>query len=118
MRICYKGITRLVVFTNKFVIKFANFKGEHFHFLKGCVANWDERRITKSLKNSSYFYKIAPTVYCSWFGLFSIQVRCKPLLRDLTDKEKIYFQDILDMDMKKENFGFISNSLVCLDYGD
>lgn len=113
-----KGITRCVFLIGPIVIKFPKFglgslSQGHINFLKGCVANWNERlvyRYTKSLL-------LAPTLWCSWFGLIQIQKRVKLLDRELTKAEKKTMQKFCS-DIKSSNFGIYKGRLVCIDYGD
>jgi len=113
-----KGTTRIVFLFSKYVIKIPNFNYSHSHFLQGCKANWDERKYTKifkGCKDCNFYEKISPTIYSSWFGLFSIQYKVKPLKRNLTNNEKEYFKQ-QTTDNKKENFGYLNDKLVCIDY--
>lgn len=114
------GITRIVIVFNTFVIKIPNYKYNHHHFLQGCYANWSERKFCKDFKNAKYkgnLYKyVAPSFYCSLFGLFQIQAKCKPMLKDLTNHQKKIYFPLCGTDNKKENFGWYKNNLVCLDY--
>lgn len=61
------------------------------------------------------FDKINPTIFCSWFGLLSIQKRADVLIRDLTEDE-IKCYSVITTDLKGENFGLIKGKLVCIDY--
>lgn len=112
------GVTRLVFLVGNIAIKIPNFTCQHSHFLKGCVANWNERLYTKSFKGLPEFLdKVSPTLFCSWFGLISIQKRVVILDRHLKDHEKHYFRN-QTTDIKKENFGYLKGKLVCIDYGN
>lgn len=59
---------------------------------------------------------VAPSYFCSWFGLMQVQARCKPCSKDLNDKEKKFYYPLCGTDAKKENFGYYKGNLVCLDY--
>lgn len=111
-----KGVTRVVFVFKKFVIKIPNFNYCHSHFLQGCYANWSERQYCKIFKNHKDYNLVAPSYFCSWFGLIQIQAKCKPLLRDLSNKEIDKFKFVCKGDIKKENFGWYKGKLVCLDY--
>ena len=101
---------------NNIVIKIANPFGEHRHFIQGCANNLKERYYTKVFKGSYFLYnKISPTLFCSLFGLFSFQKKVQLLDRPLLDEEKEYFKNITT-DFKPENFGYLKNKLVCIDY--
>lgn len=109
-----KGCTRIVFRLGKYVIKIPNFLVEHRHGLQGMYANWSERQTTKRY-GSYYRDKISPTIYSSWFGLFSIQRQVEELTRHLTEDEVEYFKD-LTSDIKMQNFGYLEGKLVCIDY--
>lgn len=115
MKISQKGTTRITILIGPYAIKIPTYI-EHRLFLKGCVANYDERSYSKHFKNfPKYYNKIAPTIYCSWFGLLSIQLRTQELNRHLTKREIKRFRT-LTSDLKKENFGYLNGRLVCFDY--
>lgn len=117
MKINKRGITRIVFIFKNFVIKIPNFRYKHNHFLQGCYANWSEREYTKNFKCLPQFYNlIAPSYFCSWFGLIQIQAKCQPKLEDLTEEEKLIYINLCGTDNKKENFGWYKKRLVCLDY--
>jgi hypothetical protein len=113
-----QGCTRIVFVFSKFVIKIPNFIYEHQHFLQGCYANWSERICTKTFfkdKDGEFYNKIAPTKFCLFFGLLSVQVRAIELNRHLTEEEIEYFKDQMS-DIKMQNFGYLGDKLVCIDY--
>lgn len=113
-----QGITRIVILYKNIAIKIPNFLYNHQHFLQGCYVNWCERTFYKNMKSIShqFHYKVAPSYFCSWFGLIQIQARCEPMTEELTDKQKEEFEPICGLDNKKENFGWYKGKLVCLDY--
>ncbi len=120
MKIDLKGTTRIVFLTKKYAIKIPNFKYCHQYFLQGCYANWSERNYYKIHSKANYENNmsewVVPSYWCSWFGLIQIQAKCKPMLRDLTKKEKDFYHPLCGTDNKKENFGWYKERLVCLDY--
>lgn len=117
MKIDIKGTTRIVFVFKNFVIKIPNFTHCHQHFLQGCYANWSERQFCKSFKGvENIIWRVAPSYWCSWFGLFQIQAKCEPKLEHLTKEEVEEFKDLHGGDYKKENFGWYKGRLVCLDY--
>lgn len=120
MRIDLKGVTRIVLIFNTFVIKIPNFLYSHQHFLQGCYANWSERNYYKLHSKASYENNmveyVAPSFYCSCFGLIQIQAKCEPMRENLSEEQKLFFQPLCSSDNKKENFGWYKNRLVCLDY--
>lgn len=109
------GCTRIVFILKTIVIKIPNFLYQHNHFLQGCYANWSERYFTKIFKNNILIEKVAPTLFCSYFGLISIQKKVIELNRNLTTEEINHFQEITS-DIKIQNFGYLNNKLVCIDY--
>lgn len=108
-----RGTTRIVFVFDKFVVKIPNFLVEHRHFVYGCYCNLSERSISKTTMDIT---KIAYSYFCSWFGLFQIQAKCKPKLEDLTQKEIDDYEHLHTGDYKKQNFGYYNGTLVCLDY--
>ena len=115
MNLINKGVTRLVILIGNYAIKIPNFTCQHSHFLQGCYANWSERQYTKMFRNLPEIKKVAPTYFCSWFGLVSVQARVIELNRHLTNEEREYFKHQTD-DIKSANFGFLNGNLVCIDY--
>ena len=112
-----KGTTRLVFKFYKYVIKIPNFTYSHLNFLNGCYCNWSERNYYKTFQSLPEFKnKVAPSLFCSYFGLFQIQLYCEPLERELTDLELIYFENVRNGETKHLNFGYYNGILVCLDY--
>lgn len=117
------GTTRIVLVFKRFVVKIPNFIFSHNNFLQGCVANWRERNFYKNFKGcyvgewgADLTDFVSPSYYCSIFGLFQIQAKCEPLLRDLTKFEEKTFKSVCGGDFKKENFGYHKGVLVCLDF--
>lgn len=119
MKINRTGVTRIVFIFGNFVVKIPKFSVEHSHFLKGCSANWDERRYWKLWNQSTgcdLRNKVIPTYFCSWFGLLQIQAKADVLSWDnpLTDEQIEYFN--FTTDTKPPNFGYYKGNLVCIDY--
>ena len=114
-----KGITRNVFLIWKYVIKIPTIQN-HINFLNGCYSNYSERNFYKKFLHAKYegnmVKYVAPSLFCSWFGLIQIQMRCKPKNEDLTEEEKKFYEPLCGADNKKENFGYFNNRLVCLDY--
>ena len=113
------GITRNVILIGKYAFKFPTLHS-HIHFLNGCYANYSERRFYKNFKgvyvsDEDLTSKVAPSLFCSYFGLLQIQRRLTPLTRDLTPTEVELFKGVCT-DIKKENFGYLNGKLLCLDY--
>lgn len=114
-----EGITRIVILIGNFAIKFPNVRNGQLNFLTGCLSNYRERLYCKTFKgvlNNYYYSLVAPSIYCSIFGLVQIQKRCIPLNRELSGDEIDKFREISRGDLKPENFGIFKNKVVCLDY--
>lgn len=127
MKIIRLGSTRMVItLNNKYVLKIARIFGEKENAVVGMRSNIQERKTTIFYTNPHYAFDrdiinyIAPTVFCSVLGLFSIQRRC----HIISDKQKI-ISDInkfnnkfysISNDIHPENFGYLNNKLVLLDY--
>ena len=121
MKIITSGVTRVVILLGNYAIKIPNFLFKHRHFLYGCYANYSERNYCKVFKPineemKELYDKVAPSLFCSWFGLIQIQRRCIVNTVELTDEQLEYFKDINDNDTKPNNFGYYKGKLVCLDY--
>lgn len=127
-----KGVTRIVLIVFGYAIKIPNFTYSHHHFLQGCVCNSSERLFTKQWRPKNNpekvgakhyefiletFEKINPTLFCSWFGLISIQKEVKLLGYDIKEIDglKEHFK-IVCTDFKSENFGLLNGKIVCIDY--
>lgn len=114
------GVNRVVFVLGRYAFKFPNFMHSHLHFIHGCYANCKERdyyRVhSKSVYEGNMAEHVAPSLFCSWFGLVQVQSRCDVLDRDLTDEEKEFFVPLCGLDNKRSNFGLIDGKLVCLDY--
>lgn len=120
MKIIEQGISRIVFLVGNYAIKIPNFHYSHSHWLQGCYANWSERNYYKVFSKADYeenmVEHVAPSLFCSWFGLVQIQARCEPMEEDLTDEQKEFYYPLCARDCKKQNFGWYKGKLVCLDY--
>lgn len=111
-----KGTTRTVLLMSNYAIKFPRVSNGHLIFLQGCYANWSERHYCKMFKGMPDFYnKVAPSFFCSVFGLLQIQIRVEANRMELTDEQVDYFKDLCT-DTKPNNFGYYKGKLVCVDY--
>lgn len=120
MHIDTKGITRIVFVFDSVVIKIPNFTYSMQHFLQGCYANWSERLFCRqfegaNIKGNMYEW-VAPSFWCSWFGLIQIMAKCEPNEVDLSLSQVEFYSPLCQTDIKKQNFGFYKGKLVCLDY--
>jgi hypothetical protein len=117
INISCKGNYRTVILFKDFVIKIPVLTSMQ-NFLYGCYCNWSERQFYKNaetlyLINNKYL--LCPSYFCFIFGLFEIQKKAEELKEELTQEQIKRFTGITH-DFKKENFGYINNNLVCLDY--
>ena len=116
-----KGTNRLVFLIGNHAIKIPIITNGHLLFLHGCYANYKERaycKMMKGVENNKFYNLVAPSVFCSLFGLFQIQKRCDDVLFGITDEELARFDAVRGGESKKQNFGYYEGRLVCLDYGD
>lgn len=114
------GVTRKVILIFNIAIKIPNTEYSHNNFLQGCVANWSERNFCKMFKDANYdenlYEFVAPSYFCSWFGLIQIQARCEKVVKEIPELEIKKYIPLCGTDIKKENFGYFNGKLVCLDY--
>jgi len=85
------------------------------HFLHGCYSNYSERFFCKQWKGMPEYNLIAPSLFCSWFGLVQVQVRVSQPINPNEDVSAFDF--VTSGDNKDLNFGYYKGRLVCCDYG-
>lgn len=115
------GITRIVILLYKYAVKLPNFKNGHLNFIHGCYCNYYERnycKIMKGIENNKYYNLVAPSLYCSLFGIIQLQKRCIINNLELTNEQLSNFDYVRHGESKPCNFGYINNQLVCLDYAN
>lgn len=136
MKIVRTGITRIVILTKNKAIKIPNFTYSWLHFLRGIIANTQESDIYKATKACSPedLHLLCPVLWCSWGGWILIMPRVDterhykevyksaPLGNiDCLDEVKIrykkWFHSGLEGDDKCDNYGYLNNNLVKIDYG-
>ena len=117
-----KGVTRLVFELGRYVIKIPRIDNGHLNFLQGCLANWKERSYCRMFRNMPEFINlVAPSLFCTWFGLFQIQKRCYVYSKKNCKNQ---IEEVISIgikkgwDFKKENLGILNDRWVWLDYGD
>jgi hypothetical protein len=121
MKLNRRGCTRLVLELRNVVIKFPNFTYSWEHFLKGLIGNIKERNTYRWSERKDL---LAPVLWCSWGGWVLIMQKAD-VERHRTEvydggRRFIYPEwslNDLDGDDKPENFGYIDNKLVKVDYG-
>lgn len=120
MRICLKGVTRIVIVLKSVVIKIPKLV-QWDHFIRGILSNIDENRTWKY--NSGKYERgashlLCPVIWCSWGGWILIMKRATPLTRE--DWDKVNFHNhvrIFPGDDTISNYGFLDSRLVKIDYG-
>lgn len=127
MKIKY-GSNRTVILLGQYAFKFPS-TYSHTLFLKGCLSNWKERSFFKNFKgvycDGDLTLLVAPSYFCSWFGICQIQKRIVPLCdldnRDLAlfllDQKKDQLSKVCS-DLNISNVGIINNEIKVLDYAD
>lgn len=124
-KVVREGKSRVVILIGNVAIKIPYLTSSHSLLLYSMYTNYREYDLYNF--NPTWLFDedeldvmikyLAPSLWCSWFGLIQIQRRVDPLLRDLTKEEKQllnkYFNDI-----KKENCGLLNDQLVIVDYAD
>lgn len=115
MKINNRGITRLVLEFNKIVIKVPRPKIWR-HFIIGLLANIDEYQ---TWSYSEYKEYLCPVLWISLGGWILVMRKVDRILKDseydlmIVSKAKEHFPG----DDKVENYGWLNNKLVKLDYG-
>ena len=116
-----RGVTRIVFVFNSFVIKIPSFT-QYNHFLYGLLANLKEKKWSGKHKD------LAKVFYCSRTGLFLIMEKaevvsnnidwgefCDSLIDKYKDDE---LKEFMLSDLKPNNWGYVKNRLIKIDYGD
>ena len=102
-----KGVTRYVILTKKWAIKFPSFYNWPL-FLTGLLANMQERDW------SGFNDRLCPVKFCCWGGWFLVMPRCEPVAEEEIDYAAFAG---LPSDLKPCNFGKYQGRVVMLDYG-
>lgn len=111
-----KGITRRVFLIGRYAVKVPRVTNM-LHFLYGCYGNWSERqycRMMKGVDDNQFYNLVAPSLFCSWFGLIQIQRRVDQPIRD--DEDISYLLEVSGGETKPPNFGYFNGRVVCCDY--
>ena len=112
-----KGATRLVFKIGVYVVKIPNFLYNHLNFLNGCYSNYSERQYCKMFKKMPEFYDlVAPSLFCSIFGLIQIQRFCSPLNSEISEQDLIRLENVRKGESKSTNFGVFKGKIVCVDF--
>lgn len=116
-----KGTNRAVLLLGNYAIKIPVVTNGHLLFLHGCCANYKERaycKMMKNVENNKFYDLVAPSIFCSLFGLFQVQKRCDEVPFPITEEQLLRFDAVRGGECKTQNFGLYKGRLVCLDYGD
>lgn len=140
MKVNRSGITRIVLEFNTIVIKVPNFSYSWQHFLKGLIANISENSVYKYSKianenvedvgywkHEKKWQMLCPVKWCSWGGWILVMKRANMIKHEEEVKRLIYFGKTLYSycdwvnngfggDDKYDNYGYIGNVLVKVDY--
>lgn len=120
------GITRLVFEFKNVVIKVPNYSYSWEHFLKGLIANIQESTTWKYNKHKPEITNIlCPVVWTSWGGWILIMKKADvkkhiDYVRSLPKEGNIYSKwETCGFigDNKADNYGFIGERIVKIDYG-
>lgn len=120
MKLIKNGITRWVILTKKYAIKFPNPSYSLKHFLKGWIANMQEKESWKfynSIHAEEQYIKdqLCPVLNSYFYTFFIIM----PKVEEIKDDNFIGLDDLQYVcnDHKKENYGILNGKVVCIDYG-
>lgn len=124
MKVCRKGVTRIVFVFKNVVVKIPNFTCQWSHFLKGIIGNIEEGRTWRW--NSGKYEKgtshlLCPVLYTSAGGWFLVMKRAKTLSFeewDLIDPDCSEHRKYFAGDDTCSNYGFLDGRLVKIDYAD
>lgn len=121
MRICNKGMTRTVILTEKYALKFPVFNRGLVIFLYGLLANLEEKDWCRtSVPNEP---GLPDVLWVSPLGLLSVQKRLSPVrhrglfwveLQHLISTSSLH-RDFWLYDAKPENFCYRGTQLVKID---
>jgi hypothetical protein len=107
--ICHDGITRTVLLVGRWAIKLPKMRYGYEMFLRGLLANCQERMWWKELRDR----RLCPVVCSSRFGVFLIMRRAENVA-DAPPREEF---SGLPLDYKPDNFGLLNGRVVLRDYG-
>ena len=132
MKINNQGISRTVFIFKNFVIKVPKIRYGWYYFIVGLCSNIEENRCWKALiLNPEMRELLAPVKWCSWGGWMLIMQKANVTkhITELNGKEdgenyrefrQQYYKDWINAglggDDKPDNYGYINNKLVKVDY--
>jgi len=114
------GITRYVILTKKYAIKFPNPSYSMKYWLKGWIANIMEKDIweafnSEGIDNQEIKYLICPVLKQYLWGFISVMPKCEPITIDEFPEESKLTG--VCGDYKLDNYGKYKGRIVCFDYG-
>lgn len=68
----------------------------------------------KGVQNNKFYNLVAPSYFCTWFGLIQIQAKVNQPIKE--DFDKGLYKDVCGTDHKDANFGYYEGRIVCCDY--
>ncbi len=109
------GASRVVILVGRWAIKLPHLGHGWRRFCLGMVANMDERLW------SGFDERLCPVLFCAPLGLFLVMRRVDRVLHSESEVEEIgvreFFADVpVAQDENPDNYGYIGNRLVCVDY--
>lgn len=124
MRLNRKGVTRIVIEFKKVVVKIPNFTYSWENFLSGILANIRERDLWKYnsgvYENFDQSKWLCPVLWGSIGGWIIVMKKVDRVLTS-EESELSYNHECIPFfggDDKPENYGFIADRIVKIDYGN
>lgn len=118
MNIERKGITRIVLVFNTFVIKIPNFTYCWAHFLQGLLSNINESKTWKYNKNKHLLCPVIWTSYGGWILIMKKAIVCRWLSENGEEIDYSKWTAVdLGGDDKSQNYGVYKDRIVKIDYG-
>ena len=116
------GVTRIVLLTKNYAFKIPNFSYGWRMWLQGRLANGQESRISKEY--CAVKDKICPVLFSLPMGYLVIMPRVKVMseqeFSNFNYNDWINLEDGIKfecIEKKAENFGYLDNKVVAIDYG-
>jgi hypothetical protein len=108
------GLTRTVLLIGKYAIKFPRIRWGWKFFLMGFVANLQEKETYERFKDF-YNIKLCPVLF-GFAGIILIMRRVDKHVESFEEIEEYIKNNNTSIDLNFENFGYIDNELVLVDY--
>jgi hypothetical protein len=117
MTIIRDGITRTVLLTRNYAIKFPTLRMWPENFLRGMLANMQERYWRKETGRDA---RLCPVLWCAWLGFVLIMPRVRTFewKRELHRDSPFWNRfEGLPLDAKSDSLGWHNGKFVLVDYG-